>query len=369
MIQSSRYAHPSRSDVPRSHDREGMQSSRPIIDWQEKAVEDITANIMAIFEHRIRMILDETAPQIKVAVRQAFNDRDRALSRAASTYVGATPPAVSDDMPEALLVPKKTSPRVSASKGKKIAVAVVCSPKPQLSARHYQLAGSLTKQNRTRRCSKSSTATSSSSEIDVQPSRSMPVVKIEENCDEECFCGQNSDFDMKEIPDSDDEDSSSTDEDSSLNSEDSSSDSGESSPNSEDGSSNSEDSSSDSDYVDVADEVDAVTERSAGFIRTGNAPARASRSQRMSSRGSLGETHVNTVQAQHRQPARSSPSTASYVGSSARKSSTAARTCHASSGSSRKRTREDEEPEYQYPCEDPLRKDKLVGKGKALGFR
>lgn len=333
-----------------------MQSSRPIIDWQEKAVEDITANIMAIFEYRIRLILDETAPQIKVAVRQAFNDRDRARSRAASTYVGATPPTVGDDMPEALLVPKKTSPRVSAIRAKRIAVAVVCSPKPQLSARHYQLAGSLIKQNRTRRCSESSTATSSSSEIDAQSSRSMPVVKIEKNSDEDCFCGQNSDLDMKEISDSDDEDGSSTDEDSSSNSEDSSSDSGES--------------SSDSDYVDVADEIDgAATERSAGFIRTGNAPARASRLQRTSGRGSLGETHVNTVQAQHRQPARSSPSTASSVGSSARNSSTAARTCDASSGSSRKRTREDEEPEYQYPCEDPLRKDKLVGKGKTLGIR
>lgn len=363
MIRSPRYAHPSRSNIPRSHDREGIQSSRPITNWQEKAVEDITANIMAILEYRIRMVLDETAPQIKVAVRQVLSDRDRALSRAAFTHVGATPPAVGNDMPQTSLVPKKTSPRKSASKAKRIAVAVVCSPKPQLSTCHYQLAGSPTKQYRTRRRSEISTATSSSGEIDAQPSRLLPVVKIEENSDEECFCGHNcneddtsTDLDMKEIPDSDDEDSSSNDEDSSSDSEDSSLDS--------------EDSSSDSEYVDVADDVDdAVNERSAGFIRTGNAPVRASRSQRESGRGSLGETHVNAVQAQHRQPARSSSSTASYIGRSARESRTAARTCGASFGSSRKRTREDEEPEFLYPREDPLRKDKLVEKGKVLGFR
>lgn len=349
MIQNPHYVHSSRSDIPRSHNRDGIQSSRLITNLQQEAVEDITANIMAILESRIRTVLDETAPQIKVAVRQALSDRDRALSRsysylAASTHIGATPPAVGDDMSQTSIVPKKTSLGESASRAKKIAVA---SPKPQLSARHHQLAGSLTQQERTRRRYESSTTTNSSSEIDVQSSRSLSMVKMEEDSDEECFCRHNSveddtsiELEMKETPESDDEDSSSDDE----------------------------GSSSDSDYIGVADDVDnAVSERSAGSTRTANTPARALRSLTESGRGSLSGMRVNP--SQHRQPARSSPSTASHVGRSSRDSRTAARTCDLSSGSSRKRTREDQEPEFLYPREDPLRKEKLVEKGKVLGFR
>ncbi|KAH0024700.1 hypothetical protein KCU78_g4968, partial [Aureobasidium melanogenum] len=221
---------------------------------QEKIVEDITSNIMGILDSRLKTLVDETAPQIRVAVRQALGDRDRAPSQPSSNPVGYTPPAVGNDMPQASLVPKKTLARKSASKAKSIAVAVVCSLKPRPSARHPQLAGTLTKQDRTPRRFDSSTTATSPSEIRSQSSRSVSIVKIEESSNEGCFHENNSDgdddFDMKESSDFDDERSAS-----------------------DDGGS-----PSDSDYIDVADHVDnAVNERSARSTRTAKTSAGASR--------------------------------------------------------------------------------------------
>ncbi|KAG9514347.1 hypothetical protein KCU93_g9790, partial [Aureobasidium melanogenum] len=233
---------------------------------QEKIVEDITSNIMGILDSRLKTLLDETAPQIKVAVRQALGDRDRAPSQPSSNPVGYTPPAVGNDTPQASLVPKKTLARKSASKAKNIAVAVVCSLKPRPSARHPQLAGTLTKQDRTPRRFDSSTTATSPSEIHSQSSRSVSIVKIEESSDEGCFYEKNSDgdddFDMKESSDSDDERSAS-----------------------DDGGS-----ASDSDYIDVADHVDnAVNERSARSTRTAKILAGASRSGNSLARSSFSE--------------------------------------------------------------------------------
>ncbi|KAG9666556.1 hypothetical protein KCU99_g10180, partial [Aureobasidium melanogenum] len=206
---------------------------------------------MGILDSRLKTLVDETAPQIRVAVRQALGDRDRAPSQPSWNPVGYTPP----DMPQASLVPKKTLAEKSASKAKNIAVAVVCSLKPRPSARHPQLAGTLTKQDRTPRRFDSSTTATSPSEIRPQSSRSVSIVKIEESSDEGCFRENNSDgdddFDMKESSDSDDERSAS-----------------------DDGGS-----ASDSDYIDVADHVDnAVNERSARSTRTAKTLAGASRS-------------------------------------------------------------------------------------------
>ncbi|KAG9716226.1 hypothetical protein KCU59_g19476, partial [Aureobasidium melanogenum] len=211
---------------------------------------------MGILDSRIRTLLVETAPQIKVAVRQALGDRDRAPLRPSSNPVGYTPPAVGDDMPQTSLVPKKTLARKSASKARNIAVAVVCSSKPRPSARHSQLAETLTEQDRTPRRFDSSNTATSPSEIHSRSSRSVSIVKIEESSDKGYFQANNSDggddFDLKESSDSDDEDSFSSDE----------------------------VSPSDSDYIDVADHVDdAVNERSACSTHTAKTSARASRSR------------------------------------------------------------------------------------------
>lgn len=336
MDQNSRYAYPSRSDDRRLYDRDGIQSSRPGTNMQEKIVEDITSNIMGILDSRLKTLVDETAPQIRVAVRQALGDRDRAPSQPSWNPVGYTPP----DMPQASLVPKKTLAEKSASKAKNIAVAVVCSLKPRPSARHPQLAGTLTKQDRTPRRFDSSTTATSPSEIRPQSSRSVSIVKIEESSDEGCFRENNSDgdddFDMKESSDSDDERSAS-----------------------DDGGS-----ASDSDYIDVADHVDnAVNERSARSTRTAKTLAGASRSGSKSD-CEKGQVQVNTTPPQHRQPARSSLSTVSYGGRLAGESRRAARTCDSSAGSSRKRAHEDKEPTFIHPSECPLRKKPLLNKGK-----
>ncbi|KAK6002913.1 hypothetical protein QM012_001663 [Aureobasidium pullulans] len=291
---------------------------------------------MAILEFRIRTVLDETAPQLKVAVRQALVNRDRALPRTssnpvASTYTGVTPPTVGGDMPQNPLAPNDSNMRGSRTKARKVAVAVVCSPRPRPSARNYQLAGSLTEQDRTPRPSSSSTMTTSSSESSYQSSRSVSVIKIEDSSDEECFQGKNSDGD-------DDLDI-------------------------KDSSSDEEDSSSDSDYVDVADDVyGAGNERPACSVRTVKTSSRAS-GLGSESGCNQGRVQVNAALSQHNQPARLALSTAFNA---ARLSRPAARIRDPGSGSSRKRMRVDKEARILIPSADPRRKIPVVDRWKVL---
>lgn len=186
MFQGPNYVRSPRSDAPRSHRWDEMQSSHPLTGLQEEAVEDITTNIMAILESKIRSALDEMAPQVRSAVRQALDSRDRAVSRSTaspieSTQVGYTPPTpltVSNDMPQGSLVPGDPTMTESASRGRNTAVAVVCSPKPRSSACHTQLAQSLTEHDRPHRRSNSLTTATSSSNIASQSTRSVTVIEI-----------------------------------------------------------------------------------------------------------------------------------------------------------------------------------------------